>query len=196
MRRDPRTFNCRERSARLPKTKSASEQPQPVRIGDSRERMIAVATRLFLSGGYHGIGIAEICSSAEVNKGTFYHFFPSKTELLLEIIDRRVAEVETLIQGIGATEQAASRKILNLFTMFQGQSKPGPQANQIVPGHLLGNVILELASSSPGVREAARARARPSGPATARCRLPPHRNRRDRGAAAPIRAVSCDRPSG
>lgn len=141
----------------MTKTKTLSV-PQPlVRIGDSRERMISVATRLFLNGSYHGVGIAEICTSAEVNKGTFYHFFPSKTELLLEVMDRRIVEIEALIGNIHASEEPAARKILNLFTMFQRLPKPGAESHQIAPGHLLGNVILELASSSPGVREAARA---------------------------------------
>ena len=40
------------------------------------------------------IGIAEICEVAQVNKGTFYHFFSSKLDLLLEVMDRYVAACE------------------------------------------------------------------------------------------------------
>ena len=49
-------------------------------------RLAATARRLFHERGYQAVGVAELCSAADVNKGSFYHFFPSKRHLLLEIL--------------------------------------------------------------------------------------------------------------
>ena len=62
-------------------------------MSESRERLIAAATELFFGGGFHNVGIAEICDVGRVNKGTFYHFFPSKLDLLIEVIDLYVNDI-------------------------------------------------------------------------------------------------------
>jgi TetR/AcrR family transcriptional repressor of nem operon len=44
----------------------------------SRERLVRTAARLFLASSYQTVGVNEICAEAKVQKGSFYHFFPSK----------------------------------------------------------------------------------------------------------------------
>ena len=57
------------------------------RNSDARDRLLAAADTLFRDRGFSAIGVAEICSVADVNKGSFYHFFESKQALLLEVIE-------------------------------------------------------------------------------------------------------------
>jgi TetR/AcrR family transcriptional repressor of nem operon len=57
------------------------------RRSDARERIVATAARLFLERSYQAVGIDELCKSADVRKGSFYHFFPSKSELGKSVID-------------------------------------------------------------------------------------------------------------
>ena len=56
------------------------------RRSDAHSRLVTVASRLFQERGYQTVGVAELCSAADVNKGSFYHFFPSKSQLLLEVL--------------------------------------------------------------------------------------------------------------
>lgn len=56
------------------------------RRSDARSRLVTAAKRLFQERGYQTVGVAELCSAADVNKGSFYHFFPSKSHLLLEVL--------------------------------------------------------------------------------------------------------------
>ena len=122
---------------------------------DSRQRLLNQAAHLFLTGGFQGVGIAELCATANVQKGTFYHFFESKTHLLLEVIERHVAEINEAINVIAAKDAVASRKIVSLFTM--GQPGASDKAHAITfPGYFLGNIVLELASQNPPVQEATR----------------------------------------
>ncbi len=53
----------------------------------SRERLLAGAKQLFLARGYAGTTVDAICEKAELTKGSFYHFFDSKEELALAVLD-------------------------------------------------------------------------------------------------------------
>ncbi|MDA8017226.1 MAG: TetR/AcrR family transcriptional regulator [Thermoanaerobaculia bacterium] len=57
------------------------------RTSDARERILEHAQQLFHERGYHAVGISDICAAADVNKGSFYHFFRSKQQLALDVID-------------------------------------------------------------------------------------------------------------
>lgn len=48
---------------------------------DSRRRLLDAARDLIWRSSYAGVSVDDLCKAAEVNKGTFYHFFKSKGEL-------------------------------------------------------------------------------------------------------------------
>jgi len=54
---------------------------------DTRSRILDTARQLFHSRSYADVGVKEICDSASVQKGSFYHFFPSKRDLALAVIE-------------------------------------------------------------------------------------------------------------
>ena len=56
------------------------------RRSDARNRLLEGADRLFRDQGFAAVGVAQLCAAAGVNKGSFYHFFPSKQALLLEVV--------------------------------------------------------------------------------------------------------------
>ncbi len=54
---------------------------------DTRSRILDTARQLFHSRSYADVGVKEICDGASVQKGSFYHFFPSKRDLALAVIE-------------------------------------------------------------------------------------------------------------
>jgi TetR/AcrR family transcriptional repressor of nem operon len=54
---------------------------------DTQQRIITSARELIYSRSYTDVGVAEICEHAGVKKGSFYHFFPSKQNLTLAVLD-------------------------------------------------------------------------------------------------------------
>ncbi|QGZ96408.1 TetR/AcrR family transcriptional regulator [Terricaulis silvestris] len=52
----------------------------------ARDRILAAAIELFLAQGVEGVSVAEVCRAAGVSNGSFFHHFPSKDELALEIV--------------------------------------------------------------------------------------------------------------
>lgn len=53
----------------------------------TRDRLINSARYLFWARGFAGTSMAELLAHAEVNSGSFYHFFDSKEALLREVLE-------------------------------------------------------------------------------------------------------------
>jgi TetR/AcrR family transcriptional repressor of nem operon len=53
----------------------------------TRDRLIDAARYLFWERGFAGTSMAELLAHAEVNSGSFYHFFDSKEALLREVLE-------------------------------------------------------------------------------------------------------------
>jgi len=51
------------------------------RPSDSKQRLLDAALDLIWTQSFEGVSVDQICERAGVNKGSFYHFFPSKSEL-------------------------------------------------------------------------------------------------------------------
>jgi TetR/AcrR family transcriptional repressor of nem operon len=51
---------------------------------DTREKLLQVAFDLIWNQSYGSVSVDHICERAHVNKGSFYHFFQSKSDLAVE----------------------------------------------------------------------------------------------------------------
>jgi AcrR family transcriptional regulator len=58
----------------------------------TRQHILAVATEAFLAHGYAGTSLSDLIRAAGVTKGGFYHHFPSKEALAVEVVRARQAE--------------------------------------------------------------------------------------------------------
>lgn len=62
----------------------------PAPIPSTRERLINAAIALFWEKGYANTSMSDLLAAAKANSGSFYHFFSSKEDLLLAVLDRYV----------------------------------------------------------------------------------------------------------
>ena len=74
------------------------------RTEDTRLRILSTAERQFAQSGYDATGVAELCRSAGVSKGAFYHHFASKHDLFLQLLDIWLAALDAAFAA--AAEQA------------------------------------------------------------------------------------------
>ncbi len=61
--------------------------PNMGRVSDARERLIAATIELIWSDSYGAVSVDAICDRAGVKKGSFYHFFKSKDELVIVALE-------------------------------------------------------------------------------------------------------------
>jgi TetR/AcrR family transcriptional regulator, transcriptional repressor for nem operon len=71
----------------------------PTAVLSTRERLIEAAIALFWERGYANTSMSELLSAAKANSGSFYHFFPSKEDLLLAVLDRYLALLHPALLG-------------------------------------------------------------------------------------------------
>jgi TetR/AcrR family transcriptional regulator, transcriptional repressor for nem operon len=74
------------------------------RTTDAKERLLAAALDLIWSSSYGTVGVEEICARADVGKGSFYHFFPSKADLAVAAYEAHWREVQPLYEAAFAPE--------------------------------------------------------------------------------------------
>lgn len=53
----------------------------------TREKLVVTAFALFHNQGFSATGVAQILRTAEVNSGSLYHFFPTKEDLLVAVLE-------------------------------------------------------------------------------------------------------------
>jgi len=70
------------------------------RTSDAREKLLQVAFELIWSNSYGGVSVDQICEQARVNKGSFYHFFPSKTDLTVAAYEEHWQELRPELDRI------------------------------------------------------------------------------------------------
>ena len=61
------------------------------RVSDAKEKLLEAAGDLVWENGYGATSVDDICRKADVRKGSFYHFFDSKADLELAVLDARWA---------------------------------------------------------------------------------------------------------
>lgn len=70
------------------------------RAEDRIEEILNGAERLFVQKGYDGTSVQEIIEAVGIAKGTFYHHFRSKLDLLDRLIERTTAQIEARVAEI------------------------------------------------------------------------------------------------
>jgi TetR/AcrR family transcriptional repressor of nem operon len=120
---------------------------------DTRQRIVASARELIYSRSYADVGVAEICARAEVQKGSFYHFFPSKQELALAVIDELGMALEDQVLGPAFARDLPPLERLARFleTLHAFQQGTAEQAGHML-GCPFGNLALELATRDEVIR--------------------------------------------
>jgi TetR/AcrR family transcriptional regulator, transcriptional repressor for nem operon len=64
-----------------------STKAAPSARDNNRVRLVRIGTEILSEKGFDSTGIEEVLSKADVPKGSFYHYFPSKADFGLAVID-------------------------------------------------------------------------------------------------------------
>ena len=113
-----------------------------------RKRLLAVGLDLIHARGFAASGVKDITDAAGVPKGSFYAYFPSKEAFAGAILEAYWVDIETrlvpILDGDGSTQER--------ITWFFHALADEHGAENFLLGCLIGNLSLELSSSSEPIR--------------------------------------------
>jgi TetR/AcrR family transcriptional repressor of nem operon len=124
------------------------------RSTDTQQRILNSARELIYASSYADVGVASICEHAGVKKGSFYHFFPSKSELTQAVLDTFFLDMkesifsQAFIDDLAPLEQI--KKMAQLVYEFQQQTR---QQTGHVLGCPFGNLATELSTTDEPIRK-------------------------------------------
>lgn len=100
----------------MPKAGTPTKREE--RAQAQRERILRAAEQCFIEHGFHAASMASIAESAEMSPGLIYRYFDSKSDIILAIIERQLAERRANIATLQDECELATR-IMKLFSSWQ-----------------------------------------------------------------------------
>jgi TetR/AcrR family transcriptional repressor of nem operon len=127
------------------------------RTSDARERLIASAITLIHARSYSAVSVDDLCAQAGVNKGSFYHFFPTKRDLALAAIEQQWTDAQRhVLEPAFAPDLPPLERIPRLFQLAAGLQGQGAAPSSGVPGCPFGNLAAELGTQDAVIRDKVR----------------------------------------
>ena len=84
----------------------------------TQKQIKAAAIEIFSHSGYDAASVADICAKAGVSKGAFYHHFPSKQSLFLEIMQDWLSGIDQMLFTNGEIYESVPQRIRNMGNLM------------------------------------------------------------------------------
>jgi TetR/AcrR family transcriptional repressor of nem operon len=115
----------------------------------TKERLISTAIELIWQSSYGSVSVDEICKTADVKKGSFYHFFPSKVDLAVAAMEQFYQDAKPLFEEVFDRSRSPIERFEKLAeVILRKQTEIAKQY-----GHVCGCPFASLGSEMAGQEE-------------------------------------------
>ena len=83
-----------------------------------REEIVEHAARLYARRGFLGASVADLAEACDISKSAIYHYYPSKEDILFDVMHSHVLALDEAARGIVATDDAPAEKLSALARAF------------------------------------------------------------------------------
>ena len=119
---------------------------------DARDRILEAACEAIAQKSFNGCGLNEILAQAGVPKGSFYHYFRSKEDLGVAVVERARDGFVTQVRDILADRRVpALQRLRAMLDHLRAHCAASPAAMR---GCLIAKLALEISELSEPVRAA------------------------------------------
>jgi TetR/AcrR family transcriptional repressor of nem operon len=122
------------------------------RTSDAREKLLSVAFDLIHENSYGSVSVDHICHRAKVNKGSFYYFFKTKTDLVVAAYEEHWRLKEPNYERIFSRRNPPLKRLLLWCDYVRKTQKQRHQKYHRVCGCPYTSVGGELATQDKKVR--------------------------------------------
>ena len=121
---------------------------------DTKQKILDTAATLFYMQSYTAVGVATICKEAGVSKGSFFHFFNSKQDLALSVLDQFSNHLgATLVADSIASSSPPMERLDRFISMLYNAQKAYVDETGHLPGCPFGNMAMEQATQDEVIRK-------------------------------------------
>jgi len=116
---------------------------------DTRERLVMTALRLFGEKGYESTSVSDVLKAAGANSGSLYYFFPTKQDLLLEVLRRYRDGIGPML--LAPAWEGIDNPIERVFALLAAYRR-ALAGTECLYGCPIGSLALEIHEPDPAVR--------------------------------------------
>jgi len=121
-------------------------------IPETKRRLIAAALELIWRSSYGSVSVDDICKAADVRKGSFYHFFPSKADLAVAAMDHADIELRATYDRIFSPASPPLQRLENLAAFIYDAQKESAEKYGHVCGCPCASLGSEMGAQEPEIR--------------------------------------------
>jgi TetR/AcrR family transcriptional repressor of nem operon len=123
-----------------------SRNPNP----ETREKLLDAAEALMIAKGYAATTVDDVCESAGLTKGSFFHYFESKNQVAVEALKRFYARAKEEMAAAPFRRHPEPLPRVYGYLDHMIEMSRGPKAER---GCLLGILAQELADIDEDIRK-------------------------------------------
>jgi len=121
---------------------------------DTKQNILDTAAALFYMQSYTAVGVATICKDAGASKGSFFHFFNSKQDLAIAVLDQFSGQLgASLVADSIASSLPPLERLDRFISMLYEAQKTYVEETGHLPGCPFGNVAVEQATQDEVIRK-------------------------------------------
>jgi TetR/AcrR family transcriptional regulator, transcriptional repressor for nem operon len=122
------------------------------RISDAKEHLMEAARTLIWENSYGSTSVDAICLKADVRKGSFYHFFESKSALAAEALEADWQAKRARLDEMFSPQVPPLERLRNYFDYLLGKQAAAQAKCGCVLGCPLLSIGCEVSTQDPVIR--------------------------------------------
>jgi TetR/AcrR family transcriptional repressor of nem operon len=123
------------------------------RVSDAREKLMEAARNLVWESSYGATSVDDICAKADVRKGSFYHFFKSKSDLLIAAMEADWQNKKPVYNEIFSPTIPPLERLAGFFDLMYRRQAELQKERGAVLGCPLCSVGTEICLKDQAIRE-------------------------------------------
>lgn len=122
---------------------------------NTKERLVEAAIEMVWQNSYSSVSVDNICHAADVRKGSFYHYFRSKSELAVEAMEQHYQKAKVDFDNVFSSSNTPIERFEKYADLACERQKKAIEKYGHVCGCPFASIGSEMANQDNMIREKA-----------------------------------------